>query len=464
MSHRCLSRRKLIASALAGGSAFALRNAIFPSFARADFDPDTGPLLVFCYFKGGWDQLLCTDPRNNDEYSDANGGVYPGYNELDSNEHLESALSDYSGGIIRPSGSNIDFGPAARSLAENHYDKLSVVRGIDMGTLTHEVGMRHFLTGKFPRGMAASGSAMPTVMVDQMGTATPIPNLTMSMESYNEGLAAAASALKINATGDLSRVLQALNPELTMGQTQADLVNNYVGRYNCDDERLDSDELVSTWLATREKAETLASGELFEHFDFYSDNLSSNITDLFDHFDIQPGNRNELEGAKGQAAVAAQALANGVSRAVSIKLASNLDHHDDDYLSDHYPMLQDGFDALSNLITFLEQRDLWKRTVLVCWSEFSRTPNLNSRGGRDHHLASSCILGGMGIRGNKVIGGTDDTNYALQPVDVSTGSTADDGITLTPSDVHATVFEAMGANADHLANNDPTIIDALIDS
>ena len=66
MSHRCLSRRKLIASALAGGSAFALRNAIFPSFARADFDPDTGPLLVFCYFKGGWDQLLCTDPRNND--------------------------------------------------------------------------------------------------------------------------------------------------------------------------------------------------------------------------------------------------------------------------------------------------------------------------------------------------------------------------------------------------------------
>lgn len=458
-----LSRRKLLASAGAGVGAFALRNLAFPALANADFDPDTAPFLVFCYFKGGWDQLLCLDPRNNDDYSDANGGVYPGYGELDQTDHLKSVLSDYSGGIVKPSGCNTSFGPAARTLVETHYDKLCVVRGIDMGTLTHEVGRRHFLTGKFPRGMAASGSAMPTVMVDQVGTHAAIPNLVVGMETYNEGLDPAASGLKINATSDLARVLQALNPELAVSEEQAAIIDAYVGKFDCGDQRLDGDALVSTWLASREKAAGLASGELFQHFDFYNQNPSADVKELFDHFAINPSSRNDLDGPKGQAALAGQAIVKGVSQAVSVNLTSNLDHHDDAYVSDHYPMLQEGFDGLSQLITFLEDNGVWERTTLVCWSEFARTPNLNSRGGRDHHLASSCLVAGNGIAGNVAIGGTNDDNFGLRQVDVTSGAAVDSGgVTLSPADVHATVFKAIGADYEHLSNNEPTIIDAML--
>ena len=62
-------------------------------------------------------------------------------------------------GLVQPAGSNIAFGPAIGKLAAQHYQDLAVVRGVNMGTLTHEVGRRYFLTGKFPRGLAASGSS-----------------------------------------------------------------------------------------------------------------------------------------------------------------------------------------------------------------------------------------------------------------------------------------------------------------
>jgi uncharacterized protein (DUF1501 family) len=407
---------------------------------------------------------VCSSDLNNESYTNETQGIYPGY-ELHADSEVKQTLNDYAGGIVRPNGCQIDFGPAARKLAETHYDKLCVVRGMDMGTLTHAVGMRYFLTGKFPRGLSASGSALPTVMVDQVGTHAAIPNLVMGMETYNEGLAAAASGLRLNQLDDISSVLQALEPGLALGDSSRGLIDDYVGGANCHAQRLDGDGRISDYLANRSKAEALASGDLFTHFDFFkpANQLTADISSLFQHFGVQPGNTRDLQSAKAQAALAAQAAVKGVSQAISIQLATGIDHHDDTYQDDHATAVREGLDALSNLISYLEQAGIWDRCIVVAWSEFARTPRINGRGGRDHHLASSCLVAGKGIAGNRVIGATDDTEFAVRGVDLDTGeAVAEGGTVIRPPDVHATLLKAIGVDYEHLSNNDPQIIGAML--
>jgi uncharacterized protein (DUF1501 family) len=168
----------------------------------------------------------------------------------------------------------------------------------------------------------------------------------------------------------------------------------------------------------------------------------------------------------GEAFVAAQALTNGISQCVSIKLADQIDHHDDGWETDHAPALTAGFDALDALIQFLKDnkdandKAYWDRTTIIVSSEFARTPTINSRGGRDHHMSSSCIVAGGGIKGNMVVGGTDDT-YTEELIDLSTGETTGTHL-IRPPDVHATVLESMGLSWEHLSNQDPKIIEGML--
>ena len=65
--------------------------------------------------------------------------------------------------------------------------------------------------------------------------------------------------------------------------------------------------------------------------------------------------------------------------------------------------------AMSALVTDLEQRDLLKDTVVIWMGEFGRTPNINGNAGRDHWARSwSVVAGGGGLKGGIAVGETDD--------------------------------------------------------
>jgi uncharacterized protein (DUF1501 family) len=108
-------------------------------------------------------------------------------------------------------------------------------------------------------------------------------------------------------------------------------------------------------------------------------------------------------------------------------------------------------------------KSYWDRTIIVAGSDFARTPTLNARGGRDHHLASTVLIAsGLGFRGNTVIGGTDDETMAGLIIDPHTGAVADDAIAIRPADVHASVCQAAGLSFDHVLNQDPKLLVPLL--
>jgi uncharacterized protein (DUF1501 family) len=100
-------------------------------------------------------------------------------------------------------------------------------------------------------------------------------------------------------------------------------------------------------------------------------------------------------------------------------------------------LLDQGWAAL---MTDLEQRGLLGSTVIVCMSEFGRTPRINSAAGRDHFPSAwSVALAGGGIRGGQAIGRTSDDGAAVEDRPLRT------------IDLLATVCQALGI--DHRKQN-----------
>jgi hypothetical protein len=89
--------------------------------------------------------------------------------------------------------------------------------------------------------------------------------------------------------------------------------------------------------------------------------------------------------------------------------------------------------AFSALVQDLADRGMLDETLVVCLSEFGRTPKFNGRGGRDHWgpVFSIAIAGG-GIRGGMVHGASD--RLGAQPRD---------GM-VRPEDLTATIFHCLG--------------------
>ena len=461
------TRRRLLQGLglLGAGATFG---GLSRAFGATTVTPGQEPFLVVCTFDGGWDQLLALDPRSNTAFTEAST-IHPAYDQV-TDAATQAVLGSTQGtGLVTPSGSAITFGPAVGRLSDRYAD-LCVVRGINTSTLTHEVGRRYLLTGKFPRGLQASGSALATAAAAEVGDLTPIPNLVVAGETYNEGLPNFASGLSIRKSNDLLSVLTSLGAPLPSASNAA--IDAYHATEKCSDRLYDGNSSVTTWLDSRAKAQVLASGDLGVHFEF-SKKPSAAIEALYGHFGLagatQQALTQALAGPVGSVMIAAQAITQGVSQCISIPLvASSIDDHDDSWSTDHAPNLRAGFEALADLITYLKATKdssgvaYFDRTVFMVTSDFARTPKLNSRGGRDHHLASSCILAGKGIRGNTVIGATRDDTFGIQAVDPDTGKVAEGGVLIRPPDLHATLLTAAGLSYDHISNQSPIILNAAL--
>ncbi len=93
--------------------------------------------------------------------------------------------------------------------------------------------------------------------------------------------------------------------------------------------------------------------------------------------------------------------------------------------------------AFATLLTELRDRDLLESTIVLCISEFGRTPQINPAGGRDHWPNwFSCVVAGGGFRQGLVIGTTPGSIPADQKI------RPEDPVTVP--ELYATILHAMG--------------------
>jgi len=435
-----MTRRDLLLGALAlGGGVAGL--GVLPSLLRTAVAAEGGPLenrhFIFCYFSGGWAILLGLDPRDPSVFREDNKKdtlIQPGYDLLGTNV-----------GLIETAIPELTFGPYIGALAD-HVDRLAVVRGMSMDTLTHDSGRRRFITGKPPVGISARGSAISTVLSGQLGATSPIPNLSVLVESYNVDQPSYASALTVASVDDLLRALR--KGSLGLSSFEQDQVDALLqSAMSCPRSANSVVRALSAEAAV--SARELVNAGLDDLFDFLKE------TGEMQALRSQYGINDDLTAPEALAALAVTAITNGISRCVSIRVASGLDTHYDNWLDEQGPTQERGFNAVAAMMTDLASRqykdtgDSWlDHTTIVGFSEFSRTALLNNNEGRDHSLTNACFLAGSGISGGRVIGQSSDVGMAPVPVNLETGSPDPDGEIIRPEHVHRALLAGLGVDED----------------
>lgn len=465
-----LSRRRFLQIAGVAGGAVALRSFALPGVASAS--PQNPQLFLACYFSGGWDQMLALDPRDNTDpkfqqaaaQAKGGSGIWPAY-DMVKDARVQQLLMSNKTGIQKANG--LTFGPAIPASFLAHAGDVSLCRGVFMGTLGHDVGRRYFITGKFPRGLTANGSSLGTAVASAEGKDALVPNLAISTEAYNATFPAYATPIGVNSAADVQNLLKQIGTPLDPNSDAALHAFEKLDQ-NCEEQEKNGFGLVDLFRGSREKARSMVSSTAATQFNFKVPAPTPEIQDLFDAFNIKTAT--DLSKSKGKAAIAAVALTQGISQAVSLEAANDLDDHDN-WGDTHATNIMDGFDAVAMLISYLKAKEYkqtgdstWAHTTLLMFSEFARTPMINGRDGRDHHIASSCLVAGPKIKPGVVVGGTSDWALTAENCDFSTGKALpdDSGNVLRPPDIHATLLQSMGLPFDQLMNQSPVVIEALL--
>jgi uncharacterized protein (DUF1501 family) len=444
-----LPRRTFLKAAAGFAGANVFGGLSFRAFAQATNLAPADHCFVFAYFNGGWDVLLSLDPRDPATFTPeriSETRILPGYNLL-SND------ASFPTNVVRPQGSNIDFGPAMGRMVD-HFDKMAVIRGINMSTVAHEVGFRYFLTGKEPIGSSARGSTTATEIVGQLKPNLPVPNIAFNIETYNDRYPGYANALRVSSANDL---LLTLAPSATRldSEIEKELVDLHGRRITCEADLYNSRGLVTQYRDARAQMQTVLSAQLDRYFRFEdstsdSAEIRAEKSALRRLYGLRPeGTNDPRSSAAARAALVATALKRGVSQCVSINISGGLDTHFGTQLTQAQNQ-RAGWNALADLVSDLKASDhpaggkFIDHTTILIFSEFSRTPLINSSGGRDHHITNSCALLGKGIKHNMVFGKSGDVGLSAGIIDHRTGLPSPNGFQILPDHVIATVLAAAG--------------------
>ena len=440
------SRRNVIL-----GGAGLLGLGLSPTIARATSVPSiTDRYFVFAYFSGGWDNLLALDPRNPDVFTYDNAdqtGIEPAYDRQETEDYL-----------ISTSVPNMTFGPYIGDLA-NHADKIALVRGMSMGAVAHNTARRHVLTGYLPAGTSVRRSSVATSLASLLRQNEPIPNLVAGVESFNLDQPLWSSALPAGNLDSLYQALLPSNQNIQMGSRDA------IDQFFLKQKIRSSTQIEQVIYENRVLSRLLVEEELAELFNINS--TDSQMISLREHYRIDSG---ELGDGGKMAILASQALTQGVSRCVTIRVADGLDSHQQAaWEGVHGSNLLEGFNSVAALIDDLSSKpypngmgESWMdHTTIVCFSEFGRTARLNSQGGRNHSLINSMLLIGAGILGGQVIGASTDVGMQSEFVDLMTGQVSPNGEIITNDHIARTLMHSIGIT-DDIGDYRQNPIDALL--
>ena len=448
MTLKSKTRRDFLKASLLSGGGLCALGAMNPfvRLARAEESETTESAdesgmikdryYIFCYFGGGWDILLSLDPRDPATFTAeemASTRIQTGYELLDLG--MENPVLQTPTGL---------YGYYLGDLATQHRDKISIVRGINMETLSHEGGRLRFMTGRMPEGAVPTRDSTDVVMAALLGEANLVPNIALSADSFNNGHPSYATALTAEST---AAVVEAMSRKNTLDPALEGQIDLLLNQHNgC------PHALASSFLArahgSRVTTQQMLSSNLGDTFDF---TLETNaVKAVRSHYGFS---KTDLAGVPALTALAEQALVQKVSRCISIRVPGHFDTH---------TTLEQGadqmaaFNAIARLIDNLEQTpypdnsgDSWlDRTTVMCFSEFSRTPIVNSEVGRDHWLTNACLLAGGGIKGGQVVGASSDIGMTPRPLNLTTGLVDEGSKPVTPDHIVRGLYTMLGYTED----------------
>jgi hypothetical protein len=400
---------KLAAACGLGVSAEALaaprKDAIFRESALYD-----GPFYVLVNASGGWDPTSLCDPKGRLSADEAN-----------------PMNKSYLAADIATVG-NLRYAPVGGSQAffEKYGSELVVINGIDTSTNGHDSGSRHTWSGRLSEGYPSFGALVASVN----SRSSPMAYLSNGGFDFTAGLVAPTRSAS---TGPLARLAfpnraDPNNPTSTFHSVATEDRIREAQRARL--RRLREKETLPAYGASYGLLFAARTGEAEVQ------NLTAHLPTSLDQ------SNNPL---RRQAQVALAAYKAGLTVSVNLNVGGFDTHSNHD--QNQIPSLQRLLEGIDFFMVEAERQGVRDRVVLVVGSDFGRTPGYNDGNGKDHWPITSMMAMGAGIRGNRVVGGTDDRHRALK-VNPTTLVPDEGGIVLRPEHVHRALRRLAGIDQD----------------
>jgi uncharacterized protein (DUF1501 family) len=147
-----------------------------------------------------------------------------------------------------------------------------------------------------------------------------------------------------------------------------------------------------------------------------------------------------------QADIALAAFKAGVCVSANLSIGQFDSHANND--ADQMKLIPEFLAGIRYLMRRAEELKIRDRLVVIVQSEMGRTPNYNGGNGKDHWSIGSILFLGKGIKGNRVIGATDEKQFHV-PINPQTlACDPKGGVRVRPEHIHTALREMAGI-ADH---------------
>jgi hypothetical protein len=115
---------------------------------------------------------------------------------------------------------------------------------------------------------------------------------------------------------------------------------------------------------------------------------------------------------------------------------------------DQMKLIPEFLAGIAYMMRRAEELNIREKLVIVVQSEMGRTPNYNNGNGKDHWSIGSIMFMGHGIRGNRVIGATDEKQFSVPILPGTLACEPEKGIRVRPEHIHTELRELAGIS-DH---------------
>lgn len=368
--------------------------------------PYEGPYYVVFNAAGGWDTTYLMDPK----------GIH-GINRL----YKQGDIQTRGAHKFAPTKKHVKVGLSNEEFYTQLGDELLVVNGLDYSVNNHAPGERYMATGKL------DSLAYPTfaaLVAACQGPACPLSFLTFGNYS---------------ATGNLVAMSRVPYLPSLRGLASADAAyGNERSPYH---DRFALDRIERALQAqTQAHAATprLPRAEHAENM-LYAAQVNSKALER-----VTPYIPKEIpkERLAQQADIALASFKAGVCVSANLSIGQFDSHANND--ADQMRLIPEFLAGVRYLLRRAEELKIRERMVVILQSEMGRTPTYNNGNGKDHWSIGSMMFLGRGIRGNRVLGATDEKQMHVPVHPRTLALDAKQGIRIRPEHIHTALRELAG--------------------
>jgi hypothetical protein len=443
MSAKLFDRRRFL-KGLAYGCAGAAAATLGSPVLRAFADMPQHEFFIFILASGGWDVTLWSDPRWEDQgLVNAATDDTVDLNAIPEGDLWPAGQANFS--AVKLAGkSPLVLGPGIGRLA-NHYDRLCLINGVAMNTVSHPDGKAFSATGRHLAGGHPAAASINTMIANELGSDRLLPNVSILFPSSYVGsqLNPTAAPLIVDQVGTIGKSLT--RSALYDSAAERTAVTNALIDEAHDLAEIASDRTLLDAMALQYKS-VISMLDPKVQSTFSSSALTTAYKSYYP-FDAAYKMKFQADAwVNACFAVQAMSLPDPIVRCVSFAL-NGFDTHNSNYRF-HLQAQQEGMNVISGLLDMLDATShpqipgdkLSEHTHIMVMSDFCRTPQINIAGGRDHYPNNSVLVISPRFKQNFLYGASDPDQ--LLPTDQKDFS--DGPRPIGPPDILRTFVSAFG--------------------